>query len=31
MKERIGAYKVLVGNFEGKRPLGRPRHEGEYY
>jgi hypothetical protein len=23
--EKIGVYKVLVGNHEGKRPLGRPR------
>jgi len=23
--ERRGAYKVLVGKPEGKRPLGRPR------
>jgi hypothetical protein len=27
MKERNSAYRVLVGKFEGKRPLGRPRHE----
>jgi len=26
MGDRRGAYKVLVGNPEGKRPLGRPRH-----
>jgi hypothetical protein len=25
MWERTGAYKVLVGKPEGKRPLGRPR------
>ena len=25
MGERKGAYKVLVGKSEGKRPLGRPR------
>jgi hypothetical protein len=25
-RERIGAYRVLVGKPEGKRPLGRPRH-----
>ena len=25
MGERRGAYKVLVGKPEGKRPLGRPR------
>jgi len=24
--ERRGAYRVLVGKPEGKRPLGRPRH-----
>jgi len=24
--ERIGAYRVLVGKPEGKRPFGRPRH-----
>ena len=23
--ERIGAYRVLVGKPEGRRPLGRPR------
>jgi hypothetical protein len=23
------AYRVLVGNPEGKRPLGRPRHRRE--
>jgi hypothetical protein len=28
-KKRI-TYKVLVGNPEGKRPLGRPRHRLEY-
>jgi hypothetical protein len=26
MVERRGAYKVLVGKPEGKRPLGRPRY-----
>jgi len=25
MGERGGAYRVLVGKPEGKRPLGRPR------
>jgi hypothetical protein len=24
-----GAYKVLVGRPEGKKPLGRPRHRGK--
>jgi hypothetical protein len=24
--ERRGAYRVLVGKPEGRRPLGRPRH-----
>jgi hypothetical protein len=24
--ERRGAYSVLVGKPEGRRPLGRPRH-----
>jgi len=23
--ERIGVYKLLAGNLEGKRPLGKPR------
>ena len=27
--ERRGAYRVLVGETEGKRPLGRPRHRWE--
>jgi len=26
MGERRGIYRVLVGNPEGKRPLGRRRH-----
>jgi hypothetical protein len=26
MGEKRNAYRVLVGNPEGKRPLGRPRH-----
>jgi hypothetical protein len=26
MVEERGAYRVLVGKPEGKRPLGRPRH-----
>jgi len=29
--ERRGVYRVLVGNPEGKRPLGRPRHRWEDY
>ena len=29
MGERIGAYCVLVGKPEGKRPLGRPRSRWE--
>ena len=29
MRERRGAYRVLVGKPEGKRPLGRPRHRWE--
>ena len=24
--ERRGVYRVTVGKYEGKRPLGRPRH-----
>jgi hypothetical protein len=26
MVEKRNAYRILVGNPEGKRPLGRPRH-----
>jgi hypothetical protein len=26
MGERRNAYRILVGNPEGKRPLRRPRH-----
>jgi hypothetical protein len=26
MGEKINACRILVGNPEGKRPLGRPRH-----
>ena len=26
MGDRRGAYRVLVGTYDGKRPLGRPRH-----
>jgi len=29
--ERRGAYRVLVGKLDGKRPLGRPRHIWEVY
>jgi hypothetical protein len=29
MREGRGAYRVLVGEPEGKRPLGRPRHRWE--
>ena len=25
MRERRGVYRVLVGNPDGRRPLGRPR------
>ena len=28
-RELRGAYRVLVGNPEGKRPVGRPRHRWE--
>ena len=31
MGERRGAYRVLVGNPEEGRPLGRPRHRWEDY
>jgi hypothetical protein len=27
--DRRGVYRVLVGNPEGKRPLGRSRHRWE--
>jgi hypothetical protein len=30
MDERRGAYRVLVGKSEGKRPLGKPRHRWEF-
>jgi len=30
MMERRGAYRVLVGKPEGKRPPGRPRRRWEY-
>jgi len=26
MGERRGAYRILVGKPDGKRPLGRPKH-----
>jgi len=26
MGEKRGAYRILVGKSEGKRPLGKPRH-----
>jgi hypothetical protein len=29
MGELSNAYKILVGNSEGKRPLGRTRHRWE--
>jgi hypothetical protein len=29
MGERRGAYRALVGNLEGRRPLGRPRRRWE--
>ena len=29
MRERSGAYRVLVGKPEGKSPLGRPRRRWE--
>jgi hypothetical protein len=28
-RERRGVYRVLVGNPEGKRPIGRARHRWE--
>jgi hypothetical protein len=30
MLERRGAYRVLVGKTEGKRPLGKPRPRWKY-
>jgi hypothetical protein len=30
MGERRGAYRVLVGKLEGRRPLERPRRRWEY-
>jgi hypothetical protein len=29
MGEKRNAYRILIGNPEGKRPLGRPRHMWE--
>jgi hypothetical protein len=29
MGDRKGAYRILVGRSEGKRPLGRPRCKSE--
>jgi hypothetical protein len=29
MGEERGVHRVLVGKYEGKRPLGRPRHRWE--
>jgi hypothetical protein len=29
MGEKRGAYRILVGRPEGRRPLGRPRHRRE--
>jgi hypothetical protein len=29
MGDRTDAYRALVGNSDGKRPLGRPRHRWE--
>jgi hypothetical protein len=29
MGEKSGAYRILVGRPEGRRPLGRPRHRWE--
>jgi hypothetical protein len=30
MREKRNAYRILVGNPEGKRPLGRPRRRWVY-
>ena len=30
MRDRRGAYRVLVGRREGRRPLGRPGRGWEY-
>jgi hypothetical protein len=29
MREKRGAYRILVGTAEGRRPLGRPRRRWE--
>jgi hypothetical protein len=29
MGEKKGAYRILVGSLEGRRPLGRPRRRSE--
>jgi len=29
MGERRSAYRIFVGEYEGKRPLGRPRRRWE--
>jgi hypothetical protein len=29
MEQMRNSYNILVGKFEGKRPLGRPRHRWE--
>jgi len=29
IRERRGAYRVVVGKPEGRRPLGKPRDRGE--
>jgi hypothetical protein len=29
MREERGAYRILVGRPEGRRPLGRPKHRWE--
>jgi hypothetical protein len=28
-RRTYGVYRVLVGKYQGKKPLGRPRHRGE--
>jgi hypothetical protein len=30
LRERTSVYRVLVRKFEGKRPLGRPKHKLEH-